>query len=46
MKIIIDIAAAYSVKNSLMYRWKSGFQLSAVDRKMAKSIVPTAPMTA
>lgn len=46
IKMMMDIAAAYSVSPIRMYRWNKGFQLSAVERKIARSIVPTAPITA
>ena len=42
---IIEIAAAYSDNPMRIYRWKSGFQEFALERKTARRKVPTAPMT-
>lgn len=42
----MDIAAAYSFRPVLKWRWNNGFQLSAVESKMAVNMVPTAPIIA
>lgn len=46
MNKIMDIAAAYSESPRRTYLWNKGFQDSAVDKNMASSIVPTAPIMA
>lgn len=45
MKMMIEIAAAYSASPIRMYLWNTGAQLFAVERVTATKKVPMHPMT-